>query len=49
MSGLCGRHGLGAGAEEEQTEGSNTEVVRQKEFLDKTVVTLKNQLNQVWD
>ena len=46
---LCSRHGAGEGpAAEQDTEAtSQNEVVRQKEYLEKTVVSLKNQLSQV--
>ncbi len=38
-----GGEGLGEGQEEANTQG---EVVRQKEYLERTLVSLKNQLSQ---
>ena len=48
-SGLCSKYGGGTGQVSEQdTELSEkNETVRQKDYLEKTVVSLKNQLSQV--
>ena len=48
VSSLCNKHAGECPASEQDTEGtSQNEVVRQKEYLEKTVLSLKNQLNQV--
>ena len=49
VSALCSKHGAGDGAEAEQDADSSTqsEIVRQKDYLEKTVLSLKSQLSQV--